>query len=239
MGSIPKTLISKILNDQTEKCTSNPDRFIKALTYMVRVYYGLNVDSERDPVKKNELLEVFTLFRNQVFTKFPQMTFEQFNLIHSESKIEKRQGVGLTVDELMHPMASYYAKIQFVLNERNVVLKKEQEKAIEELKKSDFKKEAVELYIKCVNSDGIWTGTCFQASVFAKESFAHRFEQSEKDKFWKLAQEQHAESEAKRNLNVIDQVGFLDSLPVPSAQYLFCQIIVIEACKRWLEIIIY
>lgn len=236
MGSIQKMSITKILNDQTSLCISDPDRFIKAVSYIVRIYYGLNVDSEQNPSKKAELAEVFSVFRNQIFVKYPKMTFEQFNLIHSDSVIIKREGVSITVDELMHPVASYYAKIQFVLNERNVILKEEQEKAELEAKKQAFKDESIQLYIDCVTSDGIWKGTAFQASSFAKESFAHRFSQPEKNNFFAKSKKEVEELSAKQNLSLMDGIPF--DIPVVNEVQMFSQIIVTEACKRGLEIII-
>jgi hypothetical protein len=223
------------LNDQTVLCTSDPDRFIKAVSYVVRIYYGLNVDSEQNPTKKAELAEVFAVFRHQVFSQYPKMTFEQFNLVHSDSVIIKREGVSITVDELMHPIASYYAKIQFVLNERNVILREQQEEAEKERKKQAFKNESIRLYIECVKS-GEWTGTPFQAMVFAKESFAHRFTQPEKDNIYTEAKQKVKELTAQQNLASIDSIAF--NTPVPNDVQMFSQLIVIEACRRGLEIIV-
>lgn len=236
IGSIPKTSITKILNDQTALCSSDPDRFIKAVAYITRIYYGLNVDSEKDQAKKMELVDVFSVFRNKVFEKHPKMTFEQFNLIYSETVIEKRQGVALTVDELMHPVASFYVKIQFVLSKKESVLREQNEEAEKESKRQAHYDESVNLYIECVNSDKVWKGTAFQAMVFAKESFAHRFTQPEKDRLYADAKQLVKELNAKRTYSEQEGVAFLE--PVPNDVQMFSQLIVTEACQRGFEIIV-
>lgn len=236
MGSIPKTSITKILNDQTALCISDPDRFIKAVAYITRIYYGLNVDSEKDPAKKMELVDVFSVFRNKVFEKHPKITFEQFNLIYSETVIEKRQGVALTVDELMSPIASYYAKIQFVLSKKESILRQQNEANEIEAKKEAHKNESIDLYLKCVNSDNIWTGTAFQAAVIAKESFAHRFTQEEKDRMYHEAWHKVRELEAQQKIAHIDSIEF--NTPVPNNIQMYSQVLTEEACKRGFEIIV-
>lgn len=236
IGSIPKTSITKILNDQTALCSSDPERFIKAISYVVRIYYGLNVDTEKDQSKKAELAEVFAVFRNTVFTKYPKMTFEQFNLIHSESVIEKRQGISLTVDELINPIASYYVKIQFVLNERNVILKQEQEKAEIEQKKEAHKKESIELYLECVKTDGIWKGEFYHASTFAEEQFKDRFSDDEKKEIYHEAWYKVKELEAQQKLAHIDSVAF--NTPVPTNYQMFCQYLTTRACQKGMPIIL-
>lgn len=236
MGSIQKTSISKILNDQTALCISDPDRFIKAVSYITRIYYGLNVDSEKDPAKKMELVDVFSVFRNKVFEKHPKMTFEQFNLIYSDTIIEKKQGVALTVDELMSPIASYYAKIQFVLSKKESILREQNEKAEIEAKKQAHKDESIRLYIECVNSDKVWKGEFYHASVFAEESFKHRFTKEEKDAIYKEAWNKVRELEAVQKMALIDSIEHLT--PVPNNYQMFCQYLTTEACKRGFEIIV-
>lgn len=236
MGSIPKTQITKLLNDNTKECLTDPERFIKAISYITRIYFGLNVDSEKDHAKKSELAEVFSVFRTQVFTRYPKMTFEQFNLIYSETVIEKRQGVALTVDELMHPVASYYAKIQFVLSKKESILREQNEQAEIEAKKQAYKDESVHLYIDCVNSDKIWTGTAFHASVFAEESFKHKFTDEEKKSIYSDAWHKVRELEAERKTALMDSIPF--NTPVPNNYQMFCQYLTHEACKRGFEIIV-
>lgn len=236
MSSIPRTSITKILNDQTTPCISDPDRFIKAVSYITRIYYGLNVDSEKDTNKKMELVDVFSVFRNKVFEKYPKITFEQFNLIYSETVIEKRQGVALTVDELMHPVASYYAKIQFVLSKKESILREQNEQAEIEAKKQAHKDESIRLYAECVNSDKIWTGTAFHASVFAEESFKHKFTDEEKKSIYSDAWHKVRELEAERKTALMDSIPF--NTPVPNNYQMFCQYLTQEACKRGFEIIV-
>ena len=236
IGIIPKTSILKILNDQTSLCNSAPDRFIKAISYITRIYYGLNVDSEKDTAKKMELVDVFSVFRNKVFEKHPFMTFEQLNLIYSESIIEKRKGVALTVDELMSPIASYYAKIQFVLQERNIVLRERLEKEEIEAKKQAHHDESIKIYVECVCDDGIWKGTPYHANVFAKESFAHKFKQSEKNEFYEESKQKVKELESQRKVALNDGIEW--NIPIPNDIQMFSQLIVTEACKRGYEIIV-
>lgn len=228
MGSVPKTAIVKLLNDNTVACSIDPDRFTKALTYVIRVYYGL--------VPENVEAETILGFRNTLFLKYPKLTFEQWNVIHLESTIKKIQGVSLTIDELMAPIVSYWPKIQFVLDKMGSVTRQHQEESEIEARKKQHKKESIELYLKCVNSDKVWTGTAFQANVFAKEMFAHRFPQPEKDSLYSQAKQLVKELEVKRNLALQDSIAFNE--PVPDAVQMFSQLVVMEACKLGFEIII-
>lgn len=228
MKAIPKTAIAKLLNDQTALCSSDPGRFTKAIGYVIRVYYGLKIENVEE--------ETILLFQNTLFAKYPNMTFEQWNLIHVESVIEKKQGVSITVDELMQPVSSYYAKIQFVLSKKESILREQKEQAEIEERKQAHKEESIRLYIECVNGDGVWKGTPFHANVFAKESFAHRFTQPEKDSLYAEAKQQVKELEAKRKLSFADGMSFNE--PIPDPVQMFSHLIVTEACKRGFEIIV-
>lgn len=228
MKAIPKTAIAKLLNDQTALCSSDPGRFTKAIGYVIRVYYGLKIENVEE--------ETILLFQNTLFAKYPNMTFEQWNLIHVESVIEKKQGVSLTVDELMHPVASFYAKIQFVLSKKESILRQQNEADEIEAKRQAHKKESIELYLKCVNSDKVWTGTVFQAASFAEEQFKDRFKKEDKDAIYQEAWNKVRELEAKQKLALMDSIEHLT--PVPNNYQMFCQYLTTEACKRGFEIIV-
>jgi hypothetical protein len=223
-----KTVISKLLTDETPLCITDQVRVLKAFAYIVKVYFGLNTDTVSD--------EVYELAFKQIKDKYPNLTFEQLNLSYSETTFEKKQGVSLTVTELMQPVALFWVKTQFILHQADKIKLEMNEEAEKESKRQAHYDESVKLYIECVNSDKVWKGTAFQAMVFAKESFAHRFTQPEKDRIYSDAKQLVKELNAKRTYSEQEGVAFLE--PVPNDVQMFSQLIVTEACRRGLEIIV-
>lgn len=228
MIPLQRTVISQLLNDKTALCTSDQRETFKAFAFAIKVYFGITPKT----VEK----EVYELGFKQIQEKYPNITFEQLNLSYSEGSFEKKQGVSLTVTELMYPVALFWQKTQFVLHHADKIKREEEQKAEIEAKRQAFKDEAIRLYIQCVNSDKIWIGTAFQANVFAKESFAHRFSQPEKDQFFSQAKWEVKELTAKQNLSLMDGLAF--DIPVVNEVQMFSQIVVTEACKRGFEVII-
>lgn len=211
---------------------------VKAFSYVIKVYFGINPDVL--PQEKNENGEdrniIISLACKTLLEKYPAMTFEKLNLSYSEEQTDKKQGISLTIDELMHPVALFWRKCEFIRIESEKIKRELDEEAEIEARKQAHKDESIRLYIECVNSDRVWKGTPFHANVFAKESFAHRFDQSEKDFLYGEAKRMVRELEARRNLALIDSIAFNE--PIPDPVQMFSHLIVTEACKRGFEIIV-
>ena|GEM_PF-4354524 len=223
-----KTVITKLLNDETPLCITDQVRVLKAFAYIVKVYFGLNTDTVSD--------EVYELAFKQIKEKYPNLTFEQLNLSYSETTFEKKQGVSLTVTELMQPVALFWVKTQFILHQSDKIKRELDEENEKEAKIQAHYDEAIRLYIECVNSDKFWKGEFFHASVFAEDSFKHRFTKDEKDKIYKEAWDKVRELEAQQKTALIDKIPF--TIPIPTNYQMFCQYLTTEACKRGLEIIV-
>lgn len=142
----------------------------------------------------------------------------------------------LSRKDFIEPIERYWNKKNIIKMELKAQLQDMDSEANVEAKRQAYKKESIELYLKCVNSDKIWTGTAFQASVIAKESFAHRFTQEEKDRMYHEAWHKVRELEAQQKIAHIDSIEF--KTPVPNNIQMYSQVLTQEACKRGFEIII-
>lgn len=199
-------------------CANNTPRLTGALSYIVKVYFGLNPDN-------GNLDEVLALATQRITSRFPELTFEQLNISFSEAETTKREGVSLTVDELCGPIASFVRKIAIIRESIKEETQKEENERIEKEAAEKFKTESRDLYLECLNGDKIWTGTEFQAHSFAY-TFADRFIQQVKDGFWAEAKREYYQRREAINQN--DSFA----LPPPPPDKIFSRMIVEEALRR-------
>ena len=207
------------MNDTKEFCKDDLTRLTKAIGYIIRVYYGLNVD--------NLDADLIRVTIQTIMQRHPNITFEELNLSYSERTIEKRQGVSLTRDEIMQPIEDMARKKGLILSVSEQEKRKLEEKESEQQEKQRFKEESYALYIDCLNNKKEWSGTPFQAASFA-DNFKELFTREEKDVLWSECQLQ-AERMRIEAANVIDA-----TLPI-SARHLFCDEIIRRALKRGLD----
>ena len=225
MQALPKTVITRLLNDETPLVINDHHRALKAFSYIVKVYYGLNAETVE--------LDVYEAVLKEIKDKFPNLTFEQLNLSYSESVILKRQGVSITKGELVDPVALFWQKTQVVIHEAEKLKRQTDEELTKQQEITRFKQGSMELYHKCLTEKTGWTGTPFQASSFA-DNFAHRFLKSEKDELWELCKKE-AQRQKIEAANSVQ--GFLTELPV-SDKHLFCDNIVRMALERGIQLIV-
>lgn len=225
MTTLPKSAILKLCNDDTEVVKNNNDRALKALSYIVKVYYGINAETVD--------LDVYMSILDEIHRKYPALTFEQLNLSYSSSVISKRVGVGITKGELIEPVALFHVKIQLLLSEVEKQKQKLKEIEVEKQKKIDFKLESEELYLECLENSTEWKGTPFQASSFA-HNFAGWFHQEEKDIIWAECIEKAKEMRMNTSNKLHD---FIPDFPI-SEKHLFCDRIVRLALERKFKLIV-
>ncbi len=193
-----------------------------------RVVFGINPEAVEDDNLRRAIFHA-------ICDRFIGITVNDIQEAFSRYEPSEKVYV-LSRKDFLEPIEKYWSKKNIIKSE----LKKEMEEMgniqEQEQKRRDHKNESIQLYIECVNSDKVWKGTAFQAMVFAKESFAHRFSQPEKDRIYADAKQLVKELNAKRSYSEQEGVAFLE--PVPNDVQMFSQLIVIEACKRGLEIIV-
>lgn len=221
---MPNAAITKLLNDNSEMCANNTPRLTGALSYIVKVYFGLNPDN-------GNLDEVFALSTQRITSRFPELTFEQLNISFSEAETTKREGVSLTVDELCGPIASFVRKIAIIRESIKEETQKEENERIEKEAAEKFKAESRDLYLECLNGDKIWTGTEFQAHTFAY-TFAERFTQKQKDEIW-----QESKREFFQRREAINQNDPF-ALPPPPPEKIFSRMIVEEALRQEMFVVV-
>lgn len=228
MTTLPKNVITKLLNDSTTLVKDDQQRAFKAFGYIVKVYFGINAETVD--------MDVYATVFKDVCEKYPNLTFEQLNLSYSESVIDKRQGVGITRDELLRPVASFWCKTQLIIHEAYKLSRKSNEELTKQQEIIRFKNESMELYIECLNNGTEWTGTPFQASSFA-QNFAHKFDQEEKDAVWIWAKKESNRMKIESANKFTTELAELAELLI-SDKHLFCNEIVNRALLRKLQLIV-
>jgi hypothetical protein len=209
------------LNDKSELVLSDAPRTVKAFNYIVRVYYGLNPDTEKFD-------DVILSTISKINLKYPSLTFEQLNLSYSETTIEKKQGVSLSEGELIAPIAS--------LHQKSVIIRKESERMeiekrnleLKQQEENKFRAEAIDLYNQCLPNKK-WTGTPFQSATFA-ECFKDDFTREEKDAIFERCRLIRRKLKNRADMNVFHLASLV------SEKHLFFQKITHEAIKKGLKL---
>lgn len=218
VSRISKTAILRLLNDKSEFLSDNRVRLVKALSYVCRVYYGLNLENQ----KYDEVIEITA---NTIIQKYNGFTFEMLNVAYSEIEIEKEEYVSLTVRELIAPIEVMMKRMAVIQQEIEKTKQKESEMQQIEIEKQRFKSESEQMYLDHLN-DGLaeWTGTDFQANQFAM-CFKEQFSQERKNELWIKAQREFKERNALYNEGTI-------TLPPPAERFIFSRMIVNEALSN-------
>lgn len=210
--------ISRLLNDGSEFVCDNRIRLVKALSYVCRVYYGLNLDNG----KYDDVIEMSA---NTIIQKHKGITFEILNVAYSETEIEKKEYVSLTVRELIAPIEGIIKKIAVIKQTIDDLKQQEQENKNIQIKKERFKKESEKMYLDHLNNGlSEWTGSDFQANQFAM-CFKDQFNQERKDVIWNEAKREFKERNELFNEGSIE-------LPPPPERFIFSRMIVNEALSN-------
>lgn len=218
VSRISKTAISRLLNDKSEFVIDNRIRLVKALSYVCRVYYGLNLENQ----KYDDVIEMTV---NTIIQKYNGVTFEMLNVAYSEIEIEKKEYVSLTVRELIGPIEVMTKRMSVIQQEIEKTKQKETEIQKAEIEKQRFKSESEQMYLDHFNNGlAEWTGSDFQANQFAM-CFKEQFSQERKNELWINAQREFKERNALFNDGAIE-------LPPPPERFIFSRMIVNEALSN-------
>lgn len=229
---VPRTLVTKLLNDETELCISDAQRLTNALFYIIKVHIGINPDilPKNDKGQNLVILECLSMIKD----RYMKLTFLELNLSFSERIIDKKQGVSLTPSEIMAYIEDFNRKARFIKFHQ----KEEMNKADEEIRLQEeqqkFKQDSIELYKECLEA-GIWTGDIYQSTAIARDCFASQMsEETKKEKLFPLANKLRQEFELKRKeAEANDENNFTSFVPVPTKEQLFAHAMVIYACQNF------
>lgn len=172
--------------------------------------------------------------------RFPLLTIQDIKRIYFDAQIEKKQGVGLTREELLSPIKNYYNSKLIVLNQIERI--KEEEK-IQENKKQEHANEAAKIYLEYLNGkreEEFPLEFAGYALTIAKESFAPYFSQDEKTILIRQAKE--IRKQIERDLREAEEItakGGKAIIPTLIHEFgIYAVLMVREAIKKNLRVTI-
>lgn len=193
-----------------------------------RVVFGMNPESVEDDNLRRAIFHA-------ICERFIGITINDIQEAFLRHEPSEKVYV-LSRKDFLEPIERYMTKKNIIKSELKKQLEMAKDVEIHEQKKQDHKKESINIYLECVNSDGIWRGEFWHASTFAEESFKDRFKKEEKDAIYKKAWNKVRELEAQQKLAHVDSIAF--NTPVPTNYQMFCQLLTEEACKRKIPVIL-
>jgi hypothetical protein len=168
-----------------------------------------------------------------ILDRFKGISFNEIHEAYNSANIIRKQ-YGVTKGELVAPIASYWAKKTIVV-ESVIEYERLINRQIYETEK--FKQESINLYIQCVKSDGVWTGTVYQATSIARECLANRYTDVSRKPLFDLARQMAQDLKEERKRQELN--GVFDSfIPNPTKEQIWSQAMVTNSCKNSHEILI-
>lgn len=148
--------------------------------------------------------------------RFKNITVEDIQLAF-KTHVQSEKVFVLTRDEFIKPIQVYWSKKMIVKREIETELEKVKEEQSIKQKEIEFKKEAMQIYLDCLErKDGVWTGSEYHANALGR-SFADSLHMKPelKKQLWINAQLEYKERNAKFQV----ESGLNVAPPLPEVIY--------------------
>lgn len=173
-----------LIEPKQDLVCNDPKRLFNALTFVIKGYFGLLPDKVD--------AEIIAKVESEIIKRYPWLTFDQLNSAYIDPMVVKKEGVALTIPEMLNPienLAKKKAVVDLVLLSENQSIEERnriKQEAIE------FRRSCEKLYLDCLNGEKIWTGNEIQAHQIAG-AFNDVFTNEKKLEFEKQARREYRE----------------------------------------------
>jgi hypothetical protein len=230
--SIPSTNALAMMAE-SPLCSSNDEIPNEILRKATRVLFGLN-DENRDDDLYISAVKKIKLF-------YPLLTEKDLSTVYSNCEIVKIQGLGLTREELLSPIKTYYNSkkqlLSYVLRIENKLNQEEMQEIERKEQEIEFVRISEEKYNEHLKK-GIdsWSETIFHAKVIA-ENLAEFLDKELKAILWEKSLEICNTEQMKRNIQIEERkdqkLDFISENPfnlAPPNRIAIYSKLIVEAC---------
>lgn len=204
-------ITAPLMLSNSSKVEESREECLRILMTSCEILFGLRVE--------NLAPELWEISFASICERFKGVTISDIQNSFRYAVIEKKAYQTLTRDELLQPISEYWNNKQILLNEIELIRKKNDEELNSIRLEHQFRENAKKLYLESLNA-GQWLGNEFEADAIAR-NFADCFTQEQKNQFMF-----EAKNEFKRRTKAVENNPFE---LVPSWQKIFSRIF-IENC---------
>jgi hypothetical protein len=212
-------ITAPLMLSKSSKVEESREECIRILISSCEILFGLRAE--------NLSPELWNISFASICERFVGITITDIQNAFRYAVIEKKAYQTLTRDELLEPISQYWKNKVILLNEIDVIRRKNEEELNSIRLEQKFREESKKIYLESLTV-GSWKGDEFQADAIAR-NFAECFSQEDKNEFMSLAKMEFARRKKAAEGNQFELV--------PSWQKIFSRIYVENCIQKRIKFV--